>query len=484
MNMLGPQGRGAGATGAALGGALAGATSGTAANQQGQVAKAPGTPQGPFMPPTARPGQPPTIAARLPQGAFFQPGSVVHGQVTSQDKTGSYNLRLGEHTLSAKSSTPLSVGQSVQFKVQGENQGQVMLQLVKTPFAKLDTQDLSTSLSQMRLPASDANVQLAKTMVEHSVPLTKENFTALLSQTTPPEGCKSPPPMQARVSAVIFMQQNQIPVTPQNMLSLSQFIAANPQIGQQMFQLSGELKGLTSKLDKLGIDLAKELPGIVGENGIKEKNKQSEPPKTPPKKLFDMAKQLGIETNLAPFAGDNEEEWDLMAQLRNLRQRSEQLEGGEAKEQLMTLFDEIESNLEAQKLINQARSDIGYFYLQIPLRLGHEGVEVWISYTNDEGGEKNVDPDDCRLEFLVTTENLGELFFVAEIQNNEVNLEIGTPLQEVRERLARFAPLLQERIEMLGYSAHVEVCYRADSGRRQLVESTEFDELEGCNVQA
>lgn len=482
MNMLGPQGRGAGA-GAAMGGALAGATSG-GANVGGRVAGSPGAPQGPFTPPTTRPGQPPTIAARLPQGAFFQPGSVVHGQVTSQEKGGSYQLRLGEHTLSAKSSTPLNVGQSVQFRVQGENQGQVMLQLVKTPFAKLDTQDLSTSLSQMRLPASDANVSLAKTMVEHSVPLTKENFTALLSQTTPPEGCKNPPPMQARVSSVLFMQQNQIPVTPQNMLSLSQFIAANPQIGQQMFQLSGELKGLTKKLDKIGIDLAKELPGIVGEKGIKDKSKQNEPPKTPPKKLFDMAKQLGIETNLAPFAGDNEEEWDLMAQLRNLRENLEQLEGGEARENLMSLFDEIESNLEAQKLINQARAENGYFYLQIPLRLGQEGVEVWISYNNEDGGEKQVDPDDCRLEFLVTTENLGELFFVAEIKNNNVLLDIGTPIQEVRDRLNRFAPLLQERIEMLGYNAQVEVSYRADSGRRQLVESTEFDELEGCNVQA
>jgi hypothetical protein len=482
MNMLGPQGRGAGA-GAAMGGALAGATSG-GANVGGRVAGSPGAPQGPFTPPTTRPGQPPTIAARLPQGAFFQPGSVVHGQVTSQEKGGSYQLRLGEHTLSAKSSTPLNVGQSVQFRVQGENQGQVMLQLVKTPFAKLDTQDLSTSLSQMRLPASDANVSLAKTMVEHSVPLTKENFTALLSQTTPPEGCKNPPPMQARVSSVLFMQQNQIPVTPQNMLSLSQFIAANPQIGQQMFQLSGELKGLTKKLDKIGIDLAKELPGIVGEKGIKDKTKQNEPPKTPPKKLFDMAKQLGIETNLAPFAGDNEEEWDLMAQLRNLRENVEQVEGGEARENLMSLFDEIESNLEAQKLINQARALNGYFYLQIPLRLGQEGVEVWISYNNEDGGEKQVDPDDCRLEFLVTTENLGELFFVAEIQNNNVQLDIGTPIQEVRDRLNRFAPLLQERIEMLGYNAQVEVSYRADSGRRQLVESTEFDELEGCNVQA
>ena len=178
-----------------MGGALAGATSG-GANVGGRVAGSPGAPQGPFTPPTTRPGQPPTIAARLPQGAFFQPGSVVHGQVTSQEKGGSYQLRLGEHTLSAKSSTPLNVGQSVQFRVQGENQGQVMLQLVKTPFAKLDTQDLSTSLSQMRLPASDANVSLAKTMVEHSVPLTKENFTALLSQTTPPEGCKNPPPIR------------------------------------------------------------------------------------------------------------------------------------------------------------------------------------------------------------------------------------------------------------------------------------------------
>lgn len=446
------------------------------------------SPQGPFTPPAARPGQPPTVAARLPAGVFFQPGSVIHGNVAGADGKGNYKLQLGDQTLTAKSSSPLQVGQSVQFRVQGENQGQLMLQQVKTNFTKLDSQDLSTSLATMRLPASEANVQLAKSMVEHGVPLTKENVTSLMAQTTPPEGVKNPPPIQARVASVLFLQQNQIPVTPQNMLSISQFLASNPQIGQQMFAVSGELKGLARKLESKGIDLTKELPGILGEKGLLSGEKKTDAPKTPPKKLFNMAKQTGIESNLSLLGGGSmEEDWDIMAEVQRLRFESQSIEGGEGSERLLGLLRDIEGNLEAQKLINQAHPEqlYGFYYLQMPLQKNEDGVEVWIRYQKEDDGQKYVDPDDCRLEFLVTTENLGELLFTVDVRDSRVQVTVGAASEEIREGLLRYAPLLQERVEWLGYEpVEVAVEYQPDSGRRQLVESTDFEQLEGCNVQA
>ncbi|CAN0391384.1 unnamed protein product, partial [Phaeothamnion confervicola] len=192
-------------------------------------------------------------------------GSVLRGQVTGQDQSGNYSLQLGDRTLTARSAQPLEIGQALQLRVQGEDDGQLTLQLVKSPFTQLDRNDLATNLNAMRIPPSDANLELAQNMVELGIPLTKENFSEMLSQTALPEGTTNPPPMQARVAAVVFMEQNQIPVTPQNMVALSQFMADNPQLGQQMFALNGELRKLSKTLDGKAVSLLKDLPEMMEE---------------------------------------------------------------------------------------------------------------------------------------------------------------------------------------------------------------------------
>ena len=448
-----------------------------------------GPPVGQFTPPGVRPGQLPTLTARLPEGTpSFRPGSVIHGQVTGQDSSG-YQLRLGDKTLTAKSAVPLNVGQSVQLRVQGQDNGQLMLNLVKTPFTKLDTNDLATNLTGLRVPPSEANLELAKSMVELGIPLTKENFTALLTQTALPDGTKNPPPLQARASAVVFMQQNQIPMTPQNMLTLSQFMAANPQLGQQMFALNGELRKLSRSMDGKALDILKDLPGIAEENGLgmgdaQKSGKASKPPPGPSKKLFNMAKELGIETNLAAYGG-GEDAYELLAELRRFREENEA--GGEDMQKLLSLVGDIEGNVEAQKLINQARPEqlFGFYYLQFPLFGGNDGVEVWIRYNKEDDGHRTVDAEDCRLEFLVTTEHMGELFFAVEIKGNALDLQVGVPSEEVREYVTRYLPVLQDRLEQMAWSpVTARSSFRAHTGRRELVEHTDFEQIESCNVQA
>ena len=486
MNMLGPQGNSPSVGGPPNLGTPT--TVGAAVGSQVGVG-------GPVAPFGVRPGQSPTtMMARLPEGLSFRPGSILRGQVTGQDPSGGYSLQIGDRTLTTRSTLSLAVGQAVQFRVQGENDGQLMLHLVNSPFTALKTNDLVNNLAAMHIAPSEANLELAQSMVELGVPLTKENITTLLSQTAVRDGATSgpnagaPPSLQARVAAVVFMEQNQIPVTPQNMLTLSQFMASNPQLGSQMFALSGELRKLARSVDGKAINLLKDLPELMEDGGVGKDldPKKMDQSKAPPKQLYKMARQVDIETNLTPYGG-GEDPWELLAELKRFRAESKGVLDEKDLVAFLKLLGDVEGNVAAQRLINQAHPEqlFGFYYLQFPLFGGGNNVDVWIRYRKEDDGGKTVDSEDSALEFLVTTEHMGDLFFVAETQGKALDVQVGVESEEVRDFVSRYLGVLQDRLEQAYWEPVTTCCeLRAPGGGRELVERTDFALVESCDVHA
>lgn len=460
---------------------------------QGRGDGGPGLAQ--FMPPGMRgPGQPPSVFARLPPGAegraLFRPGSVLHGRVEGQQGK-NYFLRLGEHMLKAQSKVPLRVGQTVNFKVQGQNMGQLHLQLVKTPFTKMSTADVSLTLANLKVPNNEGNVALAKTMLEHNIPLTKENFSTIrtmLAQTANAEAGGRVPNTPSRVAATHFLQSSQLSVSPQNVTVLANFMATNPQIGVQMFSLNHEFRRLSRSTsgDSRAVELLSSVPGALGELVLEPKRKNAA--KKNSKKLFDAARQMGIETHFGSTFGSGDDDWDLLALMREMRQNIEAQTDDDGVHRFLAMMKDLEENLQAHKLINQARpeSASGYYYLQVPMRLDDgECAEIWVRYHHEHDGEKVVDAEDTRIEFLINTEHLGELAFTLELQGGLIHLDLGTPSEEVREFASRYLPALAERLGNQGWVlGRVDATYRPFTGKRKLVERTDFDDLERCNVEA
>ncbi len=480
----GPPGRGEG-------GPPAGRTPGGPPGQgPGSVARGPLL----FTPPGGR-GAPAAVTFRLPAQLktnlqLFNPGRVISGTVAGREGN-KVLLNLGEHMVKADSRVQLEVGQRVQFKVQGQNQGQIQLQLVKTPFTKMATADLTQTLTNLKLPVNEGNVALAKTMVEHSIPLTKENiqfFKTVLAQPAAPQAATGQPAsMPSRVAATSFLQASNLPVTPQNVSNIANFLNSNPQVGAQLFAVNTELRRMTKASagdGRAAIEMMTGVQGALGDFILEPKRKQTAA-KKPSKKLMDLARQTGIETNLGTF-GAGEDAWDLLDMMRKLRGQLQ--ESGEECQRLLALLQGLEENLEAQRLINQAKteSDLGFYYLQVPMRLDNEDVaEIWVRYFTDEEGNRCVDPEDTRIEFLVTTEHLGELYYTVDLKGGVVHIDLGTPNEEVREFAARYLPALADRVAGLGWKpGRMGATYRPFSGRRRLVERQDFEELERCDVQA
>ncbi|MCE7870202.1 hypothetical protein DYH09_07470 [bacterium CPR1] len=483
MNMLGASGgfpaRGAGPTGPGPGGFN------TGVNVGGRPLLAP--PQ----------SQAPTgtgLTASLPAGLSFPPGTRLQGEVTGKEK-GQFLLRFGEHTLRAQAQVPLEVGQKLLVQVQGEKSGQLHLTIVPKPAQQMSHTDLSEALMHDHMPPSDENLSLAHSMVEHSVPVTRENLTFLksvlaqVSQHAEQSGSPNQASTPNKVGATFFLQSNNIPVTPQNVLTLATFLTTNPQVGCQLMTLQTEFRKMTespSARSTRTMELLSEVPGLLGEVVI-DPNRQASQKKTA-KRLKDLARDMGIEARLGPGGGAEEEDWTLAMALRHIRQGLAKDPEAAHLSRALSMIQELEENLQAHTLINQARTHelYGYFYLQVPLPLvAGDTAEVWIRYRQEEDGSRTVDSQDAKLEFLVCTEHLGELTFVVELFGGSAMVDVGTPSEEVRSFVQRFLPVLAERVQALGWGVtQIGATYRPFTGRRQVVERQDFEQMERLSVEA
>lgn len=234
------------------------------------------------------------------------------------------------------------------------------------------------------------------------------------------------------------------------------------------------------------MELLSEVPGLLGEVVI-DPNRQASQKKTA-KRLKDLARDMGIEARLGPGGGAEEEDWTLAMALRHIRQGLAKDPEAAHLSRALSMIQELEENLQAHTLINQARTHelYGYFYLQVPLPLvAGDTAEVWIRYRQEEDGSRTVDSQDAKLEFLVCTEHLGELTFVVELFGGSAMVDVGTPSEEVRSFVQRFLPVLAERVQALGWGVtQIGATYRPFTGRRQVVERQDFEQMERLSVEA
>lgn len=426
--------------------------------------------------------------ASMPKGFSPPTGQAMWGQVTGR-QGGSFTLQFADFSMTAKTNFPLSIGQSIQVMFSQSKGSQVQLQLLQTsPFTKMNEGDLASALTRMNQPADGKNMQVARGMVEFGMALSSKNFTEVTKALS-----QLPRPMNPTdLAACSFLKSCNLPMTPDNIMTLSNFIARNPMLGSQLFEMQfsfdKDMKKGRSNIDNDMMKAIEELTGKMDKYVLDPKKQNQQQMK---KNLRHLAQESGIE-RLEYRGGikDNQEEWDLLALTRRVNQMEKEFSTAKAPAlaKMQELAKGLEQNLSAQQLINQGKpaGDLAFYYMQIPLRLNGEIVtsEVRIKYFDEEEG-RVIDPDNTGIEFDVTTEKLGELHFKLNTVGGVVHLEVGTQLEEVNEFVKRFIPSLQENLRRMGYGIGR---FKTDGtvylDRPQLVRRESFESLERINVQA
>lgn len=430
------------------------------------------------------------LTARGANFGQFSVGQNLLGQVTGRGQDGSYMLRFGNTVFRANSGTPLSVGQQLNVTVTGQQNGQMTLNMSSNLFSSLDSQVVGQTLVKMNVPLTESNLGLANSMLEHNLPLDKQTFQSIQKAVTQLPPAPNQAVANARTGAACFLQASGIPVTPQNITALSNFIVSHPQIGQQLYNMQGEIKKIRSepgKLSEASLELLEKAPGLLEGMGIAPNElKSAKNTRGRAKALFESAKRAGIETALT-WVGDDEDQWELAEYMRRLRGAVK--EDPQAFGQLGAFLQNAEENLQALQLLNRAKPDPGlaYYYLQIPMRseLG-ESAEVWIRYRWKDD-VRVIDPDNARVEFLINTYALGALFFALDIVGGVIGLNVKTENEDVLEFVRSYLPALEDRFNESGWQTEP---FEAEVGNvgnnlhiEDITETADISSMESCDVQ-
>ncbi len=429
----------------------------------------------------------PFFRATVPKGFSMSPGQTMWGSVAGR-KGGMYFLQFGKFTLTARTSLPLSRGQQIQVAFQGMKGGQVGLQLLTSmSFTRMSEADLATTLTQFNIPANEANVQTAKGMVEFGIPLTSQNF----GEVSRALAHLPRPATLTDMAACSFLKSCNIPLTSSNVMVMSNFIAQNPMLGAQLFELQyifdKDMKK-SRKNDSEALESIDELPGLLGKY-ITDPSKQNR--QKLGRNLKNLARESGIErTEYRGGLRETDDEWQLAKLMRETYSNAgidSSAEGG-ILTKAVEIMRAVEQNLQAHQIINNGKpaSDMAFYYMQIPLMLGDETVtaEVRMKYY-DEEGQRVIDPENTRIEFDVTTEKLGDLHFALNVRCGIIHLDVDTYFEEVNEFVKRFIPTLQENLGKIGYTIGRFHSGTTDYNERpSLVNREEFETLERVNVQA
>lgn len=386
----------------------------------------------------------------------LESGQMLRGRVLAREGD-MITLQMGRNVMQAATNLPVSVGAFLDLQVQGQQGGKWLLQFVGSQqYTAMSEADLTNMLVDMKLPVNDTSVQLARTMVEFGVPVTHQDMQELTRALAQFPGGASA--NKELLMAACFLKAGRLPMAPQNVLTLANFMVQNPFIGVQLFQLQQAFRRMidSGARDAMSKDLSELLGGIPGALNDLALDPRGRNMRKMQQDMRRMAFQAGIE-GMGPHAGDD---IDMMLWLQSLRQ---QLSSPGASlpqlADLRALLDDLVDTLAAQRLLNMAVSEQGAFYLQIPLKGGDRTVETRFIYHVDSEGRPVLDPGDVRFDVLVPTESLGDVSWQVTLKGGEVALEVSVPAEYARDHLQRYLPVLVDNLEKMGYHVQAVSCW-------------------------
>lgn len=351
-------------------------------------------------------------------------------------------------------------------------------------FAPMKEEVLTATLSAMKQPATKENVELAKSMVQSGVPLTQENVKDLKASLSQLPNVK-PSDMQAAT----FLKSAQLPMTPQNITTLSNFIATNPQLGACFFEISREFRRtVDNKKGSISADKIALMSKTSNAMGELMMNSRAKGAAGNAKAFKNMAGQAGINLPHYMMGSGDEELSDLMNELRKVLYYSQDEAGKELYSKLEQTFLKAEDALMAQKLINRANREgqENFYYIQIPIKIGNEELtaEFKLFYTTDYEGRRVIDKDNFEFELLVPSCNMGDSYFHVKAFDGIMNMNVGMENSRFANYMESSLPLLMEKMSAIGFSAgDCGVYVRNDSESAiTAVEMESFEEMEALDL--
>lgn len=334
--------------------------------------------------------------------------------------------------------------------------------------AGISESDLVLNLENLKVPATKENVDMAKTMVEFGIPLTRENMTQM-GKALEGESFKS----QFSMAAAGFLKANSLPLNRQNVTVLAWFIEQNPRLGKQLFQIQQYFREILQRdsTNQRIRAFSSLLERYIIESGKKENMEAV---------LLRLAEEAGIKQ-----AKGTED----MAKYAERLAKEISGNSGEKRffEKAASLMKGLEENFAAQRMLNLQQKTPGseVYYMQVPIKLREENLTAELKIARRKGSArgKTKESESFRIEFTVDTEKLGKISFSVDIAGDIINLEVGTDDSEtekyIKERLGR----LTESLSRISYQVN-EVVFKINQELKPVFASEKLETMERIDVSA
>lgn len=178
-----------------------------------------------------------------PVGSLTE-GEILKGEVTDL-RNNSIIVTLEDNTCVAaqlKNGSWLSIGQTAAFRVVSLSANGVVLEPLPSNNSALETSTILKALEEALLPKTDKNKLIVHELMKNNLPINKQSILAILQQTYQYK--------EASISALIFMNKHQIPITEQNAIWLENYQNHNHQLLYQIEDLSANLPQMLDTLSK------------------------------------------------------------------------------------------------------------------------------------------------------------------------------------------------------------------------------------------
>ncbi len=177
------------------------------------------------------------------KGISFKQGEIVKGQVHDIKGNGLISIYLKGRLIEAATEVLVSKGQELFLLVDDMKDGQVFLRVL-TPelLSKIENTNIAANLREIGINAGDNNIQMAKKLIQHNLPVTKDTLENMARGINILGGST---PRNLEVVG-LAMAQN-VPLTPQSLTTLVQFVDGKVDLAQ----VSKELMKIVNKLNQI-----------------------------------------------------------------------------------------------------------------------------------------------------------------------------------------------------------------------------------------
>lgn len=343
----------------------------------------------------------------------FNQGEILKGQVEEIKGNGLISINLKGEIIEALSTVEVNKGQELYLTVDNIKNGKAILKIL-TPkiLSKMENSNLSNTLKEMNLPNHVKNLQMAKKLVQHKLPLTAENMKTISKGINLLNG-----PSPKNLELVGLAMAKDLPINSQTLESLFQFVegesnmaSLTEEVVSLMDQAEGSVGNSQFKASndsfKLLEDIIETIRLPVDQNSTSDStNEITESIKTNLNNKEDLVKGMDLVKNIL-------KEKEIPQASKNIVNT------------LINKIDETEKELIGQNLLNviskvSDNKDFPFYYLSFPVKFENEYRMSQIKISKGSGKKSLRDMDNIRFVVSLDTRNLGLVLFHVDWRKSE-----------------------------------------------------------------